>query len=480
MSTYYHGHKARKINHIGCPEFRRHLRQLDRRSFLRAGMVGLGGLSLADLLRNEARAATSAAPSSTPLPPKRTTSVIILWMRGGPSHIDMWDMKPEAPVEYRGEFSPMRTKVPGVQICELMPKCASIMDKWSIIRSLHGGSHSTGDQLCFTGYESGPKPDENICPSVGSIVAKQLQHKDRELPAYVMIPRMIPGTDSAYLGPACRPFETEADPANWESPFQVRNLSLPEGVSVGRFNDRKRLLGAMDQMRRDTDRSGMLDAMDEFQQQAWDIVTSPKARQAFDFDAEPKSIRQRYGLWPSFTARDPQGGGAPTWSQRMLLARRLVEAGVRLVTVDCRWWDTHQDNFWSLKTGFLPRWDQAYSALISDLDERGLLDTTLVVAWGEMGRTPRVNVRAGEGRAGRDHWEHAMSAAIAGGGVVGGRVVGSTDSKAENPKDNPKAPQDVLATIYRHLGVDYHAEYLDLTGRPRPVLPFGTPVDELF
>jgi len=471
--------QTRGVDHVGCAESRRHLRKVDRRSFLRAGMLGAGGLALSDLLRIEAAAKASGGASEA-AKSRTQNSVIILWMRGGPSHIDMWDMKPEAPVEYRGEFNPIKTSVPGLQICELMPKCAKIMDKWSIVRSLHGASHSSGDQLCFTGYEAGPNKDENICPSVGSVVAKQLQHLDPTLPAYVMVPRQVPGTDSAYLGPAFCPFETEADPANIGTPFQVRNLDMPQGVSVGRFNNRKALLRDMDQMRRDIDRTGMLDAMDEFQQRAWDMVTSPKAQEAFDLDAESSSVKRRYGYARNWKSRDPQGGGMPNWSQRMLLARRLVEAGVRIVTVDCRWWDTHQDNFWSLKTGFLPQWDQAYSALIEDLDSRGLLDTTMVIAWGEMGRTPRVNHRAGQGRAGRDHWPNAMSAAIAGGGIRGGRAIGSTDSKAEYPKDNPKSPQDVLATVYRHLGVDYHEEYLDFTGRPRPVLPFGQPIEELF
>jgi len=399
-------------------------------------------------------------------------------MRGGPSHIDMWDMKPHAPAEYRGEFRPIDTKVPGIQICELLPKTAAIMDRWSIVRSLHGGSHSKGDQLCFTGYPPGPDADQNIYPSVGSVVAKQLGQLD-EVPTYVMIPRMVPGTDSAYLGPAYRPFETMADPAS-NGPFKVQNLRMPQGLTVHRVGERRQLLSSLDQMRRDVDRSGKIDAMDSFGQQAWEVVTSPAAQQAFDLDSEPQAVRERYGFWPAYKSRDPQGGGAPNWAQRMLLARRLVEAGVRLVTVDCRWWDTHQDNFWSLKNGFLPRWDQAYSALIEDLDQRGLLDSTLVVAWGEMGRTPRINTRAGLDRPGRDHWPEAMSAAIAGGGVQGGRVIGATDAKAERPKENPKSPQDVLATIYRHLGVRTDLSFVDHAGRPHPVLPFGEPIDELF
>ena len=442
------------------------------------GMLGAGsvaGLSLADVLRSEAHAKTSQ-------PGKRVNSVVILWMRGGPSHIDMWDMKPEAPLEYRGEFQPIGTKVPGINICELLPKTAAIMDKWSIIRSLSGDpGHSTGDQMCFTGYKAGPNSDQNYHPSCGSVAAEQLRHLNPSLPTYVMIPRMVPGTNSAYLGSVCRPFETQADPANvGVGEFRVENLGLPEGLSVGRFLDRGNLLESMDRMRHQADKNPAMDSMDKFQHQAWDICTSPAAQQAFDLDSEPKALRDRYGTWDAFKARDPQGGGAPNWSQRILLARRLVEAGVRLVTVDCRWWDTHQDNFWSLKTGFLPRWDRAYSALIEDLDQRGLLDTTMVIAWGEMGRSPLINGRSGTGRGGRDHWGPAMAAAVAGGGIQGGRVIGSTDARAEVPRDNPKQRNDVLATMYRHLGIDTTKNYLDLAGRPFAVLPSGKPIDELF
>jgi len=455
----------------GCRDFRNSL-SLGRRDFLRAGVLGAGGawgLTLPELLKAESRSGSA----------RRETSVIILWMRGGPSHIDMWDMKPNAPAEFRGEFRPVSTKVPGIQICELLPKTAACMDRWSIVRSLHGGQHSGGDQLCFTGYPPGQNRDENIYPSVGSIVAKQVQHLDPSLPAYVMIPRMVPGTDSAYLGPAYRPFETQADPGD-DGPFQVRNLLLPDGLSIKRLGERKALLSDLDASRRQLDGSGMVDAMDDYQQQAWSIVTSKKAQDAFDLDSEPKEVRERYGFYEPFRSRVRAGGGAPNWPQRMLLARRLVEAGIRLVTVDCRWWDTHEDNFYSLRNGFLPRWDQAYSALIEDLDRRGLLESTMVVAWGEMGRTPRINRRAGQNYPGRDHWPDAMSAALAGGGIQGGRVVGSTTSKAERPSENPKTPQDVLATVYRHLGVDTKLTYLDHAGRPHPVLPFGEPIRELF
>ncbi len=470
----------------GCSPFRHSLGQ-NRRDFLRIGMLGAGsafGLTLSDVLRTQAQAATNQRTTRT------DTSVIILWMRGGPSHIDMWDMKPDAPDEYRGEFQPVNTRVPGVQICEHLPRSAACLDKWSIIRSMHHrredglADHTSGDIICFTGYPAAGNMASgepgNIYPSCGSLVKRQLQDLDTRLPAYVMVPRMVPGTGPGYLGAAYRPFETLADPASSRS-FSVPNLQLPQAISVDRLAERRELLASFDALNRNIDGTGTMDAMDAYEQQAWEMITGPAAQQAFDLDSEPDRLRERYGIFPSYrSTRVVAGGDAPNWGQRVLLARRLVEAGIRLVTVDCRWWDTHEDNFWSLENAFLPRWDMAYSALIEDLHTRGLLDRTLVVAWGEMGRTPRVNTRQGIDKAGRDHWPHAMSVAIAGGGVQGGRVVGSTNSKGERPRDNPKIPQDVLATIYRHLGVDTTITYEDPTGRPHPVLPAGEPIDELF
>jgi hypothetical protein len=460
-------------NRLGCPEFRR-LLAMERRSFLKIGLLGLAGLSLSDLLKTEALAASSGKTAS------RQNSVIILWMRGGPSQHETWDPKPEAPIEYRGEFGAMPTKIPGIQICDLLPMSAGIMDKWSIIRSLHhaDAGHSSGDQICFTGYPAAPEvPAEgpgNIMPSCGSIVAKQLQQRNPKLPAYVMIPRMAPGTGAAYLGRGCNPFETIADPAK-DGPFRVPNFALPAGISLQRLDDRRALLEGVDNLRRDVDQAGQIEAMDQFQQRAWDILSGKEAREAFDLDAEPQAIRERYGFIPEFKAPTPDRCGVPAWSQRMLLARRLVEAGVRLVTVDVRWWDTHVQGFDTMRNGFLPRWDRAYTALIEDLDQRGLLESTMVIAWGEFGRTPRVNANAG-----RDHWPNVFSAAVAGGGIQGGRVIGSSDSKGGEPDSNPKTPQDVLATMYRHLGIDTTIQYPDHAGRPHPVLPFGTPIDELF
>lgn len=448
--------------------------QHNRRDLLRAGSIGLFGLSWPGLLHGRSLAAETAGEAHH-ASFGRAKSCILLFMWGGPAHQDMWDPKPLAPVEYRGEFGVSSTSVPGIQLSDMLPMCGRVMDKWSIVRSLHhdNAGHSAGDQICFTGYPSGPNPDENVHPSCGSIVAEQLGHLSPELPAYVMVPRMVPGTGAAYLGVGYKPFETLADPAA-AGPFKLPNFELAGGVTVDRLGDRKSLVAGFDRLKSRVDRTGQMEAMDRFQQKAWGILSSTKAREAFDLDAESRELRERYGFMPAFDPGASDRCGAPAWSQRILLARRLVEAGVRLVTVDLRWWDTHVLGFDSLRRGFLPRFDQAYSALIEDLDRRGLLASTLVVAWGEFGRTPKVNAQAG-----RDHYPNVFSAALAGGPVQGGRVVGVSDSKAAFPLSNPKTPQDVLATIYRFLGVDVHKPYIDNAGRPHPTLPFGTPIDEL-
>ena len=450
-----------------CSEFRSH-QTPTRRAVLKAGLLGAAGLSLADLLRSDASATEKQSGTDK--------SVILLWMRGGPSHIDMWDTKPAAPLEFRGEFGTTSTNVTGIQITDMLPRCAQVMDKWSIIRSLHhdNAGHSAGDQILFTGYPPGQNPNENVMPSCGSIVAEQLGHMTPDLPSYVMIPRQVPGTDSAHLGAAYKPFETGADPAQ-SGPFRLPNFELSRGLSVKRLDNRRNLLVGLDRFRSQVDQSGQMASLDQFGQQAWNILCSTKARDAFDLDAEPQKVRDRYGFMPRFDPGAADRCGAPAWSQRILLARRLVEAGVRLVTVDLRWWDTHVLGFDSLRRGFLPRFDQAYSALLEDLDQRGLLASTLVVAWGEFGRTPRVNAKAG-----RDHYPNVFSAALAGGKVQGGRVVGASDNKGAFPRDNPKRPQDVLATIYDHLGVDTRKHYLTPAGRPVPVLPSGKVVSELF
>ena len=453
---------------FGCEEFQRNL-AIDRRGFVKAGTLGMAGLSLPQVLKAESQAAPGKA--------SKEKSVIILWQRGGPSQHETWDPKPDAPQDYRGAFGAMSTNVPGIQICDLLPKCAKVMDKFSIIRSLYhtDAGHSAGDQIMFTGYPPNKgNPNENFYPSCGSIVAEQQGHLNPELPPYVMIPRRLPGVDPAYLGKKYAPFETQADPAV-EGPFNLPNFSLGDSLSLNRLDSRKGLLKSFDDIRREVDVSGSMEAADGFNQQVFDILTSPKARDAFDLDAEPRKLRERYGFMPAYKAPTPDRCGVPAWSQRMLLARRLVEAGVRLVTVDLRWWDTHVKGYETMRDGFLPRWDQAYSALLEDLEDRGLSDNVMVVAWGEFGRTPKVNSTGG-----RDHYPNVFSASVSGGGIQGGRVIGESDSKGAEPKERPVQPQDVLATMYRHLGIDFNKYYLDHGGRPVPVLPFGAPIDELF
>jgi hypothetical protein len=439
-----------------------------RRGFLTAGLLGTAGLSLSQLLKHEALASDTHKHSRRP-------SVIILWMRGGPSHLDTWDLKPEAPAEYRGEFRPIETSVPGISIVEHLPRSAAIMHKWSIVRSLHHNDpgHSSGDQLLFTGYPTGRIPEENIHPSCGSVVSKQLGHQTPHLPAYVVIPKKLPGTESSYLGATHQPFETLVDPAN-AGPFKLPDFTLSQGLSLDRIRERKELLNGFDRLRREGDHTGTMNSIDDHTRQAMNILTSDAACNAFDLDSEPMIVRNAYGITTRFTPRAAAGGGLPGWNQRFLLARRMVEAGVRLVTVDARWWDTHSDNFYSLKTGFLPRWDQAFTALIDDLDSRELLESTLVVAWGEFGRSPKISADAG-----RDHYPFVFSAALAGGAIKGGRVVGASDSKGAFPTSDPHSPLDVLATIYQHLGIDTTLTYPDFTGRPHPVLPGGKPIAAL-
>ena len=293
----------------GCQPFLRQL-AIERRSFLRAGFLAMAGLGMSDLLRLQA--ANGNAP--------RGKSVILLWMRGGPSQHETWDPKPEAPEEYRGIFGASSTSVPGIQLCDLLPQCGKIMDRWSIIRSLHhkDAGHSAGDQLLFTGYPNEGDPNTNTHPSIGSVVSEQLQRQRPSLPAYVMIPRSVPGTGAAYLGPACQAFETQADPAR-EGPFKLPNFRVPDSISVGRLEGRRQLLRSFDRMREVSEHSMGMSAVDSFQRQAWEMISSPQAQKAFDLDAEPRVVRNRYGFMPAYKAPTPDRCGVPAWSQRFLL-----------------------------------------------------------------------------------------------------------------------------------------------------------------
>ncbi|MFO0878961.1 MAG: DUF1501 domain-containing protein [Gemmataceae bacterium] len=427
--------------------------RLSRRSFLRVGALGLGGLTLADHLR--AREAARQENKST-----RDTAVILLWLGGGPSHLDMYDLKPDAPAEFRGEFKPIRTTVSGIDISEHLPLEAKQMHRMSIVRSgWHtNAGHGMGSHWMLTGYVPTIEINDNLHPSCGSVVAKMRGANRPRVPGYVCLPSPPPSANAAYLGVAYNPFSPMSDPSS--SSFQVRDLKLPPRVDLARFHGRKDLLRGMDNLRRDVDIAGAAEGFDRFYQDAFDIVTSKATREAFDIHREEPRLRDRYG-------RD-------SWGQSCLLARRLVEAGVTYVTVNLGGWDTHSNNFESLKKNLLPRYDRAFASLVEDLAERGLDRQVLVMSYGEFGRTPRINSGSG-----RDHWPNAMSVVFAGGGLQMGQVVGSTDARAENPKTRPCSVGDILSTMYHVLGIDHKHEFHDAAKRPLPILNEGRPIPEL-
>jgi uncharacterized protein (DUF1501 family) len=436
---------------------------LSRRSFLQLGVAGMASLGLADVLR--ARETSGAA--------RKDTAAILLWLDGGPSHMDLYDLKPEAPAEYRGFWKPIRTNVPGMDISELFPRQAKVADKFSLVRSLHHdtGDHFTGGHAMLTGRTgrvSGAKL-EGEYPSIGSIVARVRGPNQPGMPPYVAVPYaasigLRPGYFGAnYLGVPYNAFETGGDPS--QPGFQVNNLRPAGGLTMDALEDRRRLLGHFDQIRRDVDREGTFDAMDRFQRDAYELVTGPAARRAFDIAREDPRLRDRYG--------------SNQWGQCTLLARRLVEAGATFVTVHMGGWDHH----WDLKPGmegYLPMVDAAVASLFEDLAARGLWETTLVILCGEFSRTPRMNDGSGRGKPGRDHWGNSMFCLLGGGGVQGGRVIGSTDSLGQAPKDRPLTPADLHATIYHLLGIDPATQFLDRSGRPVAAADTTQPIAELF
>lgn len=428
--------------------------RLSRRSMLKIGSLALGQLTLADALRQQSQAATSAGSSH------KEMSVILLWQGGGPSHLDMWDLKPDAPSEFRGTFQPISSNLKGCDVSEHMPQVAKICDKLAIVRSTtHGDSgHESASHFLLTGYPPTNDIPSNEVPSYGSIVAKEMGPVTPKFPAYVTVPRPPKNSAAAYLGVAYNPFDTQGDPNS--NDFSVRNLKLPGGLNSEQMESRLTLLKRFDRLRRDIDSSGLIEGMDTFAQQAWDMVTSPQVQKAFDLKQEDAATRDRYGR--------------NTVGQSTLLARRLIEAGVRFVTIDTGGWDSHANNFESLKKDKLPAFDQYYSALIEDLDRRGRLDTTLILLWGEFGRTPRINPGAG-----RDHWPNVFTTVMAGGGLRVGQVLGASDARAEFPKERPISPQDVLATMYKQLGIDRDITYVNDANRPVPILNYGQPIKEL-
>ncbi len=458
---------------------------ISRREFLTAGALGVGGLTLPDLLRLRAHAAQVDTPVD------QDTSVIFVWLPGGPPHIDMYDMKPNAPSDYRGAFQPIRTNVSGIHVCELMPRHAAIADKFCVVRSIshafadHGGGH----KRMMTGrVPLTPVDTVNDSPATGSIVAKCRERRDCGIPNYVS---MNPGgrtgdvfaQGASYLSQAYMPFTVEGDPST--PTFTVPNVGPLQTVGE-RVNDRKKLLSSLDRIERRIDASRLMESMDKCQQRAASMLTNGRAKKAFDISLESDAVRDRYGRH--------------CWGQRALMARRLVEAGVSFVTVIMENpyqsgvpslkqgvynWDSHAVNchIWDDLQVRLPIYDQAVTALIEDVYERGLDKRTLILVTGEFGRTPRlensVGTQTGTMQPGRDHWPQAMSLIMAGGGMRTGQVVGSTNSKGEHPADRPLTPNDLWATVYRHLGINSEDSFPDHRGRPMPILPFGEPIAEL-
>ncbi len=441
-----------------------------RRSFVQLGVAGMASVSLADILKAKERSVAQGRD-------KKDTAVILIWLDGGPGHMDMYDMKPEAPAEYRGIWRPVRTNVPGIEISPLMPRQAKVADKFSIVRSLHhdSGDHFTAGHYMLTsrGGVSGANTPGKY-PSLGSIAAKVCGSRQPGLPAHVAVPYassigLRPGYFGAnYLGLEHNPFETDGDP-NQEN-FQVMNLNLPNGLTIDRLEDRRNLLKTFDQVRRVADEHGLTGAMDSFQRKAFDLVVGAEGRKAFDISKEDPKLRDRYGR--------------NTWGQSTLLARRLVEAGSTFVTVHYGGWDHH----WDLQKGmenYLPMVDSAVATLFEDLSDRGLDQRVLVVLCGEFSRTPKMNDGGNGGpplsmgTPGRDHWGQAMFCLLGGGGIKGGQIVGATNAKGEVPKERPLTPSDLHATIYHVLGVDPSVSFLDHTGRPVPAIDHGEVISEL-
>ncbi len=425
-----------------------------RRSFLQVGSLGIGGLTLPNLLRQQAAAADAGQPV-------KKKSVILVWLAGGPSHLDMYDLKPQAPAEIRGEFRPIPTNVSGMEFSEHLPRQAAIADKLAIVRSAFhtNGGHGMGSQWMLTGYQPTLEVNNNIYPSIGSIVARTHGANDPAVPAYVNLPRPLSFGKAAYLGASYNPFSPESDPNS--DGFQVRNLKLPGRVDLQRLDRRRDLLGSLDQIRRDIDLNGDIEGLDTFYRDGLEMVTNDKAVKAFDIKSEDANLRESYG-------RNDMG-------QSCLLARRLVEAGVTFVAIQAGGgWDTHGDNFKQLKDNLLPNYDRGVAALIQDIHDRGMQDDVLVISFGEFGRTPKINPGAG-----RDHWPGAMSVLYAGGGLKMGQVIGSTNSNAEYPTTKPYSPGCVLSTMYHTLGIDYKYPFYDHAQRPLPILSEGSPIEEL-
>ena len=427
-----------------------------RRDLVRVGALGLvGGLGLADLFRLRARG-EAAGPCR---------SVIQVVLGGGPSHLDTYDPKPDAPREYRGPFAAIRTALPGVLLSELMPQQARVLDRMALIRDLahDTADHAAGLHQILTGFApTEARPAGNERPSVGSVVAQVRGASRPGVPAYAA---MTEGSASAglfvgrsYLPAASEPLALQGDPSG-PAGVAVPDLDPPPGLTLRRLDDRRDLLARLDRLERARDRSGRMDELDQHAAQAYAVVSGSATRRALDLGSEPAATRDRYG-------RTRIG-------QSCLLARRLVEAGVGFVTVSSGDWDHHIDVATGCRSQ-APPLDRAVAALVSDLAGRGLDREVLVLVWGEFGRTPRVN-----GAGGRDHWPTGMSAILAGGGLAMGQVVGATTPRGDRPTDAPRRPADVIATVYHALGIDATRTFRDEGGRPRTILDRGTPIAPL-
>lgn len=432
-------------------------RGFSRRQFLRVGSLSALGLTLPAYLRlrQEATAAGVA-------PRRNNINCILMWMQGGPSHIDTLDPKPDAPVEIRGEFSTIPTRLPGIRVCEHLPLLARQFDKLSLIRGHDpkNGSHGTADALMMSGHMFNPAV---AFPCYGSVIAKERGYRNGMFPFVQLgraIDRRFNGGIAGILGDQYNAFEVHDDPGS--PTFRVRDLSLPDNTNRARIERRQAMLADLDRHQASVESrlSTAVQARDAFYERAHTLITSPAAKRAFDMSLEPERVRDAYG-------RSPFG-------QSCLLARRLIEAGVHFVTVTSGGWDTHQNNFRSLSTNLLPRLDRGYAALLQDLSDRGMLENTLVVWFGDFGRTPKVNPSAG-----RDHWATAGVACMGGGGIKLGEVVGATNALAEVVVDSRVTPQDLAATIYHALGVPLHTWYRAQDGRPIELVPTGRPVRQL-
>lgn len=425
-----------------------------RRNFLQIG-APLLGLGIADLLRLESLAADAGRPASK-------KSLIVFWTDGGVSQQDTYDVKPDAPVEYRGMYQPIGTSVPGIMLSERLPLQAKVMKRLSIVRSVHheNGIHAPSAHWMQTGY-FGPTLARNAAqkPSFGSVISRSLGSRQPPMPAYVTIPKSeaFGYQGAVYLGKAFNPFEVGADPN--AADFKVPNLTLPGGLTTRSVDSRRALLRTFDTLRRDIDETGVMEGLDTFKKQALEMVAGDRMRAAFDLSAEEPKLRDRYGRH--------------RYGQCALLARRLVEAGARCVNINTGNWDHHNDIAKGLDEQ-LPPLDRAIATLVEDLETQGLLDEVIVYCVGEFGRTPRMN-----GHAGRDHWSDCFSVLLAGGGIQGGRVVGASEKWGGGVQERLVTPLDLLATVYHTLGIPLSTHYEDSSGRPVSIVGSGRPIQEL-